>query len=224
MGIYTFIDSLNNQILFRNIVILLVFIYFFMRLTIGLNIILALVLGIITVLYFDEKETLFAKLETAQLHDKLKTIQPKTDKVQEMARKDLIEFLFSIQDFYVFNPPAYEEMMDNINSFLTLHESTFLDDKLCNYYYQIAESKKNNALNSFHSIIFKLPNDKIFTDKFNRAHRRLETLLNIYLNEMYDQCYYVLVRDGHDVLKRPTNTGPKEYNQYFDKVYTYQIY
>jgi len=224
MGIYTFINSFNNQILFRNIVILLIFLYFFLKLSIGLNIILALVLGIITILYLYEKETLFTQIEQRREEEKKSIIQPKTDQIQTRGDKDLTDFLFSIQDLYVFNPQAYEEMIDNIESFLTLHESAFLNEKLCNYYYQIAESKKQNALNALHSIIFKLPHDKIYIDKFNRSHRRLETIMNKHLNEINDQCTAVLMRDGYDVYKKPITKGPKEFNTYFDKNFTYQFY
>ena len=224
MGIYTFISSFDNKILFRNIIIILIFLYFFMKLTIGLNIILALVFGIITVLYLYEKETLFTEIEKKQIQEKLNTIQPKTERIQTHGDKDLIEFLFSVQDFYRWNPQAYEEMIDNIESFLKLHESIFLEDSLCNYYFQIAVSKKQNALNAFHSIIYKLPNDKIFTDKFNRAHRRLDTILTKHINELYDQCQFVMMRDGKNVLQRQINIGPKEYNTYFDKDFTYQFY
>ena len=224
MGIYTFISSFDNKILFRNIVIILIFLYFFMKLTIGLNIILALVLGVIAVLYLYEKETLFTQIEEKQIKEKLNIIQPKTERVQSHNDIDLIEFLFSVQDFYRWNPQAYEEMIDNIESFLKLHESIFLEDSLCNYYFQIADSKKQNALNAFHSIIYKLPNDKIFTDKFNRAHRRLDTILTKHINELYDQCKFVMMRDGKNILQRQINIGPKEYNTYFDKDFTYQFY
>ena len=110
------------------------------------------------------------------------------------------------------------------NAFKSLYENVFADKKFANYYYQIATSKKNNALNAFHSIIFSLPNDKTFTEKFDRAHKRLETILNKYLNELYDKCDYYLIEDGYDILKRPLNKGPRAFNNYFDKDFTYQFY
>lgn len=222
MGIYTLIDSFNNKELFRNIVIVLVFLFFFLKLSVGLNIILALALAVICILYLTEKETQADQVEHEQYKRKLETIKPAPIKITE--DKDMIDFLFSIQDFYVFNPQSYEEVIDNLNAFKSLHENIFGDEELCNYYYQIADSKKNNALNSFHSLIFSLPNNKTFTEKFDRAHKRLETILNKHMNEIYDQCNYNLYKDGRDVLKRQINKGPKEYNHYFDKDFTYQFY
>ncbi|QKF93784.1 hypothetical protein QKU48_gp0326 [Fadolivirus algeromassiliense] len=222
MGIFTLIDSFDNYELFRNIVIVLVFLFIFMKLTIGLNIILALILGVICVLYLTEKEDIENAIEKKYFDTKYETIKPIPDYFRD--DKDIVDWLFSIQDFYVFNPLAYEDMIKNIDLFISLRDILFNNEKFANHYYQIAESKKNNALNSFHSIIFKLPNDRIFTEKFDRAHKRLETILNKHLNEMYDQCNYYIKKHGKDVLKRQINIGPKEYNTYFDKDFTYQIY
>lgn len=222
MNVYGLVDSFNNYELFRNIVIILIFLFIFLKLTIGLNIILALVLAVIVILYLTEKQNRENEIERSSFQTKLKTIKPIPKVLND--DKDIIDFMFSIQDFYVFNPLAYEELIDNIDAVLTLRDNIFGNKQFANQYYQIAESKKNNALNSLHSIIFTLPNDKIFQEKFNRSHKRLETILNKHLNEMYDQCNYYIKQDGKDTLKRQINIGPKEYNHYFDKDFTYQFY
>jgi hypothetical protein len=222
MGIYALIESFNSKEIFVNATIILVFMFFFMKLSIGLNIILGLVLAVTCILYLTERKTNANKIEHEQMERKIESIKPEpTNFVHD---KDLIDFTFSVQDFYVFNPQAYEEFVDNVNAFKSLYDNVFNDKKFANYYYQIATSKKNNALNAFHSIIFCLPNDKIFTEKFDRAHKRLETILNKYINELYDRCDHYLIEDGYDILKRPLNRGPGAFNDYFDKDFTYQFY
>lgn len=230
MGIYTYIQSWTNYELFRNIVIILLCIFIFIGVTVGLNIILALVLGVIIVLYLTQQK------DVKDVKDVIDEADEKDSSIESMAEaitptpvsiskeKDITDFLFSIQDFYVFNPQAYEEMIDNIDAFITLGEKIFGNCEMANYYYQIAESKKNNALNALHSIIFKLPNNEIFVAKLDGAHKRLETILNKYLNEMYNQCNYYIKKNGLDVNKRQINIGPKEWNRYLDKDFTYQIY
>jgi hypothetical protein len=222
MGIFTLVDSFDNHELFRNIVIILIFLFIFLKLTIGLNIILAIVLAVIVILYLTEKQSIVNEIEKKIFDTKLKTIKPIPKELN--SDKDIIDFIFSVQDFYVFNPLAYEELIDNLDALIKLRNLIFESSEFANHYYQIAESKKNNAINSLHSIIFKLPNNKTFTEKFDRSHKRLETILNKYLNEMYDQCNFYIKQDGKDVLKRQINTGPKEYNHYFDKNFTYQFY
>lgn len=222
MGIYTLIESFDNKKIFRNSVIIIIFIFLFLRLTIGLNIILGLILAVVTIFYLTEKENSTNQIESEQIENKIESIKPAPEKFAKDL--DLIDFVFSVQDFYVFNPQAYEEFIENINAFKSVYSNIFNDSQFSHYYYQIADSKKNNALNAFHSLIFSLPNNKIYTEKFDRAHKRLETILNKYINELYDQCNHDLIKYGHNVLRRPINNGPKEFNHYFDKDFTYQFY
>ena len=221
MGIFTLIESYDNKRIFRNIVIILIFIFFFIKLNVGLNLILGLVLALTVIFYLTEKENIQTEIKKEQYETKLNSIKPKPKEIKD---EDIVDFVFSVQDFYVFNPEAYEEFIDNLDAFKNLYDTIFSDSKFSHYYYQIADSKKNNALNSFHSLIFKLPNDKFYTDKFDRAHKRLETLLNNYLNQIYDQCTHNVYKEGKSFLRRPLNKGPKEYNTYFDKDFTYQFY
>ena len=73
-------------------------------------------------------------------------------------------------------------------------------------------------------MIFTLPTDKIMTDKFNRSHKRLNTLLTKYLDEMYGICKLSLIRNGYSTYRLALNTGPEEYNKYDNKDYTYKFY
>jgi hypothetical protein len=222
MGIYNLVESFNNKEIFKNIVIVLVFLFFFIKIPIGLNILLALFLAVVCIIYLKERETYADIVEDEQFKRKQATIKPKPKYFNN--DKDMIDFLFSVQDFYVFNPPAFEEIIDNLDAFKVLERSIFDNPELSNYYYQIAESKLSNALNAFHSIIFNLPNNQLYTEKFNRAHKRLQSITNKHLNEIYDQCTYNLKKDGYSVTKRAILTGPKEFNTYHDKNFTYQFY
>ena len=44
----------------------------------------------------------------------------------------------------------------------------------------IAESKKNNALNSLHSIIFTLPEDKLFVEKFDQKPHNVSVNVRVF--------------------------------------------
>lgn len=223
MGVFTFTEAINNQDLFKYIVIIIILLYLFMNITIGLNIILALVLGFIIILYLTEKEYIVQQSEQIHNQTKYDTVKPKLEGVSPDSA--IIDFLFSVQDFYVYNPQAYEEMIANLESFFILVADIFNDKHLYTYYYQIADSKKNNALNAFQSIIFKLPNDKEFTDKLNRGHERLETILNKYMNDLYDKCDANVKKMGHTTITTVLAKGPVGHNVYDeDKGFTYQFY
>jgi hypothetical protein len=191
---------------------------------IGLNIILGLFFSGVTILYLHERITSKLELEEEQYKEKIKNIKPEIPKIKSRMDKDIIDLVFSIQDFYIYNPEAFEEMADNINNFLTIHDFIFNNEPFCELYYEIAESKKNNAINALHSIIFNLPNDNDAIDKLNRAHKRLDTILTKHLNEIYDKCHYKLTLKGYDVFTKKLDLGPKPANHYFDKKFTYQFY
>jgi hypothetical protein len=222
MRLYNLIKTINNKNLFKYAVIILISIIYFSNKNIKLNIFLALIIALFYISYnYDEIKT-NQEEEEEQMHLKRSTIKPKPTNFED--RDDVIDYLFSIQDWYHYNPQAYEELIDNLRSFFKLYNTIKRGSDFCDSYYQIVESKKNNALNAFHSLIYTIPVNFPVMDKFNRAHKRLETILNEYLNELYDICYRDLKKKGYDITRRAINLGPKEANHYFDKDFTYQIY
>ena len=210
--IYNWSESLDSKTTFLYIFIFLLIIWYFRDKHIGLNMIMVLIVSYFVISYIYQKQITTDQIEEAQMKQKHDAIRPKDNNLE--GKSDLIDFFFSVQDFYRYNPQTYEECMDDIDVFLEIYKIIFIGTKYCNDYYQIANSKKNNALNCFHALIYNLPNDKNITDKFNRAHKRLETILNKYLNEMYSKCEQELVINGYNIYTTNINTGPTEYNNY----------
>lgn len=222
MGIYTIIEDINNVTIFMYIIILLLSFTFFKNKNIGLNIILALIVGLVFITYNYDKIETTKNIEEKQQQVKAESIKPTPLYFND--KDNVIDLLFSVQDLYKYNPQAYEEVIDNLDSFFEIYGAIKRGSKFCDSYFQIADSKKNNAINAFHSIILTIPANFEMVDKYNRAHKRLETIMNVYLNELYDNCEHDLLKNGYNVYRRMINTGPKEYNHYFDKDYTYQLY
>ena len=224
MSIYSFTSSISKHTAFLYGGIFLFFIFFFRDKLIGLNVILALIIATITVWYIHDKTEVSKNIEQKQQEEKLDTIRPVPKEFE--GRNDIIDFFFSVQDYYRYNPETYEEVIDNVDAFFKIHNVLFINTEYPDDYYQIADSKKRNALNSFQSLIYSLPDNEFVLEKFNRAHKRLETILNKYLNEMYDQTRDFLIKNGFNIHRRAINLGPKEYNQYFtnSKDFTFQFY
>lgn len=215
MNIYTIIESASKKTIFFYAIIILFFIYFFRSKQIGLNVFLAILLSVSVIIYLYQRDEV--KHESEQkIHDtKLKAIKPPTTYFAD--KNDIIDFFFSVQDFYVLNPQVYEDVIDNVDSFLNIHRIIHMGVTYPNDYYEIAKDKKEEALNSFQALIYVMPDDDIMLDKFNRGHRRLETLLNKYLNEMYDICNNDLIMKGYNIYIHPINTGPDGYNKECDE-------
>lgn len=235
MNLYTWLRSLDNKTLITYICIIACSLILFHR----CSIILALAIAAIIILYLEgkrehqeqiqEEEQLVEEQVTEDIEQfKKDHIRPAPTTFED--KKDLIDFLFSIQDLYQYNPQAYEEMINSLESFFSLYNivcagSSGLD--YCEYYYTIAESKRRNSLNSLHSIIHNLPQNAshpALTDKLNRAHQRLNTIMTEYINKLYNMCKEDLLKTGYTVFRRPINRGPKEYNIYNDEMFSYDFY
>lgn len=144
---------------------------------------------------------------------------------------DISKFIFDTQDFYIYNPQAYEEMIDNLKSFISIYNRTFGIKAFCGQYFQIAKSKKNNTLNAYYSLSLTIPHNNIHVAKFDCSLKTLKHILDKYLSEISNRC------NSH-TLDIKTYSGPDEYNNYFafprkntkeyvhlfDGNYTYQYY
>jgi hypothetical protein len=224
MGIYNEIDQLNAQVLFRYIIVLLFNIYFFSKINIKLNALMALIIGSFIVIYLnDRRKSTIGELEE-QHQAKVNVIKP--DPIKFKDKEDVVDFIFSIQDLYAYNPQAYEEMIDNINSFFTLYEIIQIGVINCEEFFALAENKKQNAMNSLHSITFSLPTSKKLTDKLNNSHKKLDEVLKVYLNDIYNICRRELYREGYDITRKLIDTGPRASNHYLNMIAgaTYDIY
>ncbi len=221
MGIFTFIDSIDNKTLFIYIIIIVYSLVYFRNKKIGLNIIFALIFAGIIIAYIHDKKNTIGNTEDIKEEIKLDSIKPVP--INFANKEDITDLLFSIQDMYHYNPQAYEEMIENLRIFFAIYYDIKESIPLYDHHYQIATSKKENALNALHSMVISIPNDEAYMDKFNRAHKRLETLLNGYINELYDQCQLNVYNNGYNVYRRAINTGPKEANG-IDRDFTYEFY
>lgn len=220
-NIYDIIHHMNSPTVFKYIVILIATYFLFKHKSVSLAVILGLVIGVIVVyyLYVKSESTVSDRLQEHKL--KVEHILPEPEKIKSNER--LVDFLFSIQDMYQYNPQAYEEMMDNIEAFLTIYDTIMKGVRLYDYYYGVAVDKKENAVNALQSIIYKLPSSKALMNKHMRSHKRLETILTDIINEMYDKCKEYRIRYGTTIHNKVLLDNPKPYNNY-EEGDNYQFY
>ena len=222
MNLYKFLESIDNDTLFIYIIITLISLFVFLKYDITLNIIFALFIAVIIIIYLNDKKVTASEAEQEDTKVKSDAIIPKSEIIDQNDK--LLDFIFSIQDFYAYNPPAYEEFIANIESILKLQKDINTGVRNCAQYYTVMEMKVRNALNALSSILYMLPNDPYVTNKFNRAHKRLNTLLTELLNEVYAICNNDLINNGFNVNTLLIHTGPKEYNIYSKNDGSYEFY
>lgn len=217
-NIYTWINSLDSQTLIKYVIIISISLLIFRK----IGVILALILATLAILYIHNKDDYNVAVKDNKRIVKQSHITPEPHIFND--KDDLVDFFFSVQDFYQYNPQAYEETINNLDSFFSIYNKVKEGIEFCEHHYRIAESKRRNALNSFHSIIHKLPRDDIIQDKFNRSHQRFDTILTKYINELYGMCKKDLEKSGYSTFNSIIHRGPKEYNNYNDEIYSYDFY
>lgn len=220
--IFNNIKNSDSSTKFLYICIILFFIWIFKRVSIGLNIVFGILLGTLLILYINsnKQEVIADVKETEKV--KSESIRPQPKKIQNYT--DLLDFVFSIQDFYVYNPLAFEDIVDNLDYFLTIYEESKIIESTAGINYGLAERKKQEAVNALNSLIFNVPTNKIIIDKLERSTDKLNELLDNYLQELYDINKKYINDFGYDRNTRVITKGPKEANYYSTEPSNYNLF
>ena len=96
---------------------------------------------------------------------------------------NLLEFLYSIRGFKLTDKKNFDEMIIRINRFLTIYEKVTDAKKVTNHNLEDLHILKTQILNCFHSILYKLVNNK----EMDR-HNEIRFVLEEKMNELYDDC------------------------------------
>lgn len=223
--LYEYIDSWNGQKVFIYVVVFLFILWFISRQNLGINVLIAMIIGAFVINYMNHRSVKTNDTQEDIKNIKIDAIEPKISN-DTKKQDDIINFLFSIQDMYVYNPTQYIEMITNINNFYDLYKETDVDNQTSYVNYDLMKQYKRNALNSLSSIIFSLPDDRRVRDKINMSASILDTIMTKNL----DQISYIIdnytYKHGYSVDTKIIDYGPKASNEYEDmfKNYSYEIY
>lgn len=221
-NLYEQVSNMDKKTRFIYIIITIFIVCVFSRLNVGLNIIFACGVSYLVIKYLNDKKTV--KIDDINKQNEIKATYIKPEPRLINNYPDLVDFFFTIQELHSYNPEAYEEMIDNVESMLMLYKDIDNITHKCEDIYQIAESKIRNAINALHSIIFSLKNNKVI-NKLNKAHRKLNKILNNYLLTMFKKCDGVKLISGYNSeTKLIEFDKPKPYNTYDDKKFSYEFY
>jgi hypothetical protein len=199
------IESINNKHLFFYIAFIIITITVFSKMNIKLNIVYGTAIGCIVLWYYNQNHELNKKSYDAIINNKIESLRPKpknTIKYEEMTN-----YLFSIQDLYIYNPQAFELLVLYIDTFFDCYEETQLDASVAGERYDDMRLHKRDALNALHSIIHKLPSSESIMEKLNKAINQLDELLNVYMVKV-ERTHDLFIHDnGYSVNTKIINKG-----------------
>lgn len=209
VDIYEFVNNTTGKSAFIYASVLVIGLGILRNYKVKLNIILGLLVSGIVIIFLYQKNKKEAGNIIKQNNFKRDNIKPKLDK---NISSDIVDYLYSIQDFYLYNPPVYEEIVENMNDFFTIYNNIHKDNSLIDGLYSIAEMKKDNILNGLHSIIHNMPYSEATVDKYNKSMKQIQDILNKYLTDLVYIHEKKIYNKGLNVNHKIINDHPKPYN------------
>jgi hypothetical protein len=215
----------DNKTLFAYIIIFILIIFSFSTINIELNIIFGTFIACILIYY------LYGDYKKKQKEEnKIKSVQesyllPKPQIFEKY--NNVIKFMFSIQDLYVYNPQAYEEITENLANFLRTFEEIQNNPKKSSINYTLMVNYKRNATNSLHSIIYNLPNDIQYTNKLNKAIVILQEILDNFLYKVEKIHNNYIYENGYNIETKIIKNDQLPYNAFdngIKSLYTFDLF
>lgn len=223
--LYRYVDSWDGERLFIYVVVIILIIWLFTKCDMGINILIGLIVAIFVISYLNNRFiTTTSTLEELQTIKK-NIIKPKlNDDAQE--QMPIVDFTFSIQDLYAYNPLAYEEMIKNINQFYDKYAVCFADTSTCDINYGLMEQYKRDAMNALMSMIYTLPDDPKVRNLVDTAASVLDGIMTKHLDQISYLIDERVYKYGYSTDSKIINYGPKAFNEYDDifNIYSYEIY
>ena len=207
----------DKKRIFMYCVIFIIIMAIFQKITIGLNIIFGCFIVYVIIKILDNKQETEIKENNNLEELKSSMIQPKPLLLQNY--KDIQNFLFSIQDYYKYNPETYENIVDNLDNFFHLYEEVYKLNDLAGTNYKLMNNIKSDTINLLHSLIYKLPEDIAYIDKLNKSFDILNKILSKYLFDIYKMNNNNIINKGYNINTIIINQNePLPFTSY-DKIY-----
>lgn len=222
-GFYDYLEVIESKLVFKYIAVLICTLLIAFKMNINLNFIFGISVGIIIIFYMNDKNNTEKTSDNKELLEKIRNICPVPKKLHLYT--ELVDFVFSIKEFYNYNPLAFQEMLETMESMLDIYENVKIGVLSCKNNYDIANDMKKKSVNNLHSIIFTLENNRLLTTKLSRAIKRLQKLLTKYTNEIIEICQTEIDISGYNNNSHIIDEkGPKAFNVYEKNDYTFDFY
>jgi len=213
--------SIDKNELFIYGFIFMIIISFVSRFNINLSIILGMALAYYITNHLYNSSKNHDDKRNNLTEKKANKVRPSVEEIKKY--HDITNFLFTIQDFYVYNQPAYEEMVKSIKNFFLIYEESNKIPKLAHKNYSVAEIQYNNAVNSLHSIILNADSNRNGDDKISRAVKVLHDILNKYLGEIELIIKKDIKYNGYNTKTKVLGEKYKPYNYSEFSKYTFDV-
>lgn len=229
-GVYNYIDSIPSESLFKLVFGSLIFFISLSKFlpTVFNNIFALVIVSFFFVFFRDKEVSEISDLNTEiykrylEIQDIFKrTNKTRPTKLNETELNqiplflqydpDIINLFWNILDFAELHPFAYQSTISSADHFLRIYSDLLkAPTSNCSENKELADHYASETMNHYHSMIFKIPSNRILNDKFERNKKKLHLLLRRKQDEMHDICKKQ--RKSEPITYRTKfdeNTGPK---------------
>jgi hypothetical protein len=211
--IYEYLKGIDHVNRFTYIAIVIGFIVFFKRLELSSHIIFGLIIGIITVWYFNEKTNVTNTGFIAQMRKILATPALKPHLYKNLYKdSELVILLDDYKEYHYYNPATYQTVVQGIDQFLGLtdmiqHSTEYQND------YELLRELKIGLLNKFHEFIYRVPNAQAALAKYQNGLLRLEKHLNYHIDKAHRTVSQRDQEEGISIKSKfPHRNHPRHYD------------
>lgn len=215
--LYNYISKIPKKEQFYYVFVMAFAIYFVaIILKIQFSQVIGILFGVFLIYYFNDRSESLISGVNKELEFKLNTIKNTVlgmrisrskkrklvGRVEQSPRffyvdADIINLVFNINDFAVYNPESYSMMIKCIDNVLQLHENIKTGVSRCAENIETMEMYKDKAINYYHTFIFSLPSIKVVNQKFQRNIDRLQLLLQRHIDDVFKICEKQTQRNGY---------------------------
>lgn len=166
-------NEIDNKHIFMYVMILIFVVYYTSNLKIKLNVIFGIGVGILCIWLLNNNDN-------NNNNKKIDLIIPQP----RYEKKETIDYLFSIQEFYEINPQTYEDIIENMDIFFDRYYETEKDNSLAGVNYKIMIDQKSYIEELLQSMIYKFPSNKEYTEKLKKSVKNIKLILDEYIEKI----------------------------------------
>lgn len=170
--------------------------------------IIALIAAMIVIYYRMDKRHSTTSNAYNEIEYRLKTLYPKPENFH--MDSDIINLYYNMRSYRQYHSDGYDQSLVAVDNMLKLISEVEAGAFHCKENLDIIREQLNKALNHFHAIIFKVPQQAFLIRKHQRAMNALHVILRRHVDDVVRRCTMYYKERGMDIDFHPiTNNGPR---------------
>lgn len=182
--IHQYLNRITDTDLSKYVIIIIIAAVIGYRIKVSNHVIFGLIIGLIIVFYMYDRAEMTGDTFLSYTNEVLSS--PLFNPYKHLyLDSELVIFLDQHREYYQYNPAGFRMLLKEIDIFLMYRQDIERGTQLYHLDYNLLRAQKTKILNSYHSLIHKLPHISNSIDKFHLGMKRLTDLINGHVDEIH---------------------------------------